>query len=150
MNREQTALCLNRQHRRSDGQQEGAERDWTKQYRLAAGVYVMRGGQILMLERARGMMTGFWSVPGGIVDPEGGGCVRKVGEVSGFRFALLELSCRYDGAIAKSGIGRSVLPCDLPGQSPASDIARQSLEPLAYGSSLFGQLNSSSVAFSIP
>ncbi|SRR6266536_601187 len=76
MNREQTALCLNRQHRRSDGQQEGAERDWTKQYRLAAGVYVMRGGQILMLERARGMMTGFWSVPGGIVDPEGGGGVR--------------------------------------------------------------------------
>lgn len=47
----------------------GAERDWTKQYRLAAGVYAMRGGQILMLERARGMMTGFWSVPGGIVDP---------------------------------------------------------------------------------
>jgi len=26
----------------------GAERDWTKQYRLAAGVYAMRGGQILM------------------------------------------------------------------------------------------------------
>ena len=41
------------------------ERDWTKQYRLAAGVYAMRGGQILMLERARGMMTGFWSVRGG-------------------------------------------------------------------------------------
>ncbi len=74
----------------------------------------------------------------------------QVGEVSGFRFALLELSCRYDGAIAESGIGRSVLPCDLPGQSPAGDIARQSLEPLAYGSSLFGKLNSSSVAFSVP
>jgi 8-oxo-dGTP diphosphatase len=47
----------------------GSERDWTKQYRLAAGVYAMRGGQILMLERATGMMIGFWSVPGGIVDP---------------------------------------------------------------------------------
>ena len=47
----------------------GAERDWTKLYRLAAGVYAMRGGQILMLERARGVMLGFWSVPGGIVDP---------------------------------------------------------------------------------
>jgi 8-oxo-dGTP pyrophosphatase MutT (NUDIX family) len=35
----------------------------------AAGVYAMRGDQILMLERARGMMIGFWSVPGGIVDP---------------------------------------------------------------------------------
>ena len=47
----------------------GAERDWTKRYRLAAGVYAMRGGQILILERASGMMHGFWSVPGGIVDP---------------------------------------------------------------------------------
>jgi 8-oxo-dGTP diphosphatase len=47
----------------------GAERDWTKRYRLAAGVYAMRGDQLLMLERARGMMIGFWSVPGGIVDP---------------------------------------------------------------------------------
>jgi 8-oxo-dGTP diphosphatase len=45
------------------------ERDWTKQYRLAAGVYVMRDSQILLLERAAGMMIGFWSVPGGIVDP---------------------------------------------------------------------------------
>lgn len=47
----------------------GAERDWTKRYRLAAGVYARRGEQILMLERAAGMMIGFWSVPGGIVDP---------------------------------------------------------------------------------
>jgi 8-oxo-dGTP diphosphatase len=47
----------------------GSEHDWTKQYRLAAGVYAMRGVHILMLERASGMMTGFWSVPGGIVDP---------------------------------------------------------------------------------
>jgi 8-oxo-dGTP pyrophosphatase MutT (NUDIX family) len=29
----------------------------------------MRGGQILLLERAREMIIGFWSVPGGIVDP---------------------------------------------------------------------------------
>lgn len=46
-----------------------AERDWTKRYWLGAGVYAMRGPQILMLERARGMMTGFWGVPGGLVDP---------------------------------------------------------------------------------
>jgi 8-oxo-dGTP diphosphatase len=46
-----------------------ADRDWTKQYRLAAGVYAMRGSQLLMLERAAGMMIGFWSVPGGHVDP---------------------------------------------------------------------------------
>jgi 8-oxo-dGTP pyrophosphatase MutT (NUDIX family) len=45
------------------------ERDWTKPYRLATGVYAMRGNQILMLERAKGMMLGFWSVPGGMVDP---------------------------------------------------------------------------------
>jgi 8-oxo-dGTP diphosphatase len=49
--------------------QEGSEHDWTKRYRLAAGVYAMRGTQILMLERAAGMMIGFWSVPGGLVDP---------------------------------------------------------------------------------
>ncbi len=47
----------------------GAERDWTHPYHLAAGVYAMRGSQILILERAAGMMLGFWSVPGGIVDP---------------------------------------------------------------------------------
>jgi hypothetical protein len=42
----------------------GVEPDWTKRYRLVAGVYAMRDGYILMLERARGMMIGFWSVPG--------------------------------------------------------------------------------------
>ena len=47
----------------------GAEPDWTKRYRLVAGVYAMRDGYILMLERARGMMIGFWSVPGGHVEP---------------------------------------------------------------------------------
>jgi 8-oxo-dGTP diphosphatase len=36
-----------------------AEHDWTKQYRLVAGVYAMRDGHILMLERAKGMMIGF-------------------------------------------------------------------------------------------
>ena len=43
--------------------------DWTGRYRLTAGVYAMRGGRILMLERVAGMMCGFWSVPGGRVDP---------------------------------------------------------------------------------
>ena len=47
----------------------GPAPDWTKPYRLAAGVYAMRGSDILMLERAAGMMIGFWSIPGGIVDP---------------------------------------------------------------------------------
>lgn len=43
--------------------------DWTVRYRLTAGVYATRGGRILMLERAAGMMCGFWSIPGGRVDP---------------------------------------------------------------------------------
>lgn len=43
--------------------------DWTARYRLTAGVYATRQGRILMLERAAGMMCGFWSVPGGRVDP---------------------------------------------------------------------------------
>jgi 8-oxo-dGTP diphosphatase len=47
----------------------GVAPDWTKRYRLVAGVYAMRDGYILMLERARGMMIGFWSVPGGHVEP---------------------------------------------------------------------------------
>lgn len=38
-------------------------------YALAAGVYAMRGDDVLMLHRAGGMMTGFWSVPGGMLDP---------------------------------------------------------------------------------
>jgi hypothetical protein len=50
----------------------GPELDWTKPYRLAAGVYAMRGSDILMLERAAGMMIGFWSIPGG------GSCPRAV------------------------------------------------------------------------
>ncbi|ETX06077.1 MAG: hypothetical protein ETSY2_19230 [Candidatus Entotheonella gemina] len=45
------------------------ETDWTKHYRLVAGMYAMRGSDILILERAAGMMQGFWSVPGGHVDP---------------------------------------------------------------------------------
>ena len=53
------------------GQQRGnmdREKDWTKHYRLAAGIYAMRGSEMLILERAAGMMQGFWSVPGGRVD----------------------------------------------------------------------------------
>jgi 8-oxo-dGTP diphosphatase len=42
--------------------------DWTKRYRLAAGIYAMRGSEMLILERAAGMMQGFWSIPGGRVD----------------------------------------------------------------------------------
>ena len=49
--------------------QSNADRDWTHHYRLAAGVYAMRGSQMLLLERAAGMMSGFWSVPGGLIDP---------------------------------------------------------------------------------
>jgi hypothetical protein len=33
-----------------------AEPDWTKRYRLVAGVYAIRDRYILMLERARGIM----------------------------------------------------------------------------------------------
>jgi hypothetical protein len=39
--------------------QGNSARDWTKPYRLAAGVYAMCGGQILLLQRASGMMIGF-------------------------------------------------------------------------------------------
>ena len=51
------------------GEEGGSEHDWTNQYRLAAGIYAMRGSKIVMLERAAGMMLDFWSIPGGIVDP---------------------------------------------------------------------------------
>lgn len=62
--------------------------DWTEQYRLTAGVYAMRGSQILMLERAAGMMQGFWSIPGGRVDPgetPQEGAVRELLEEAGLR-----------------------------------------------------------------
>jgi 8-oxo-dGTP diphosphatase len=46
----------------------GSALDWTTSYRLVAGVYAMRGAQILILDRPGGMMIGFWTVPGGVVD----------------------------------------------------------------------------------
>lgn len=51
------------------GPEGAAERDWTRRYRLTAGVYAMRGAEMLVLERAAGVMLGFWGVPGGFVDP---------------------------------------------------------------------------------
>ncbi len=38
-------------------------------YRLSAGVYALRDGKAAFLERAGGAMVGFWSIPGGMVDP---------------------------------------------------------------------------------
>lgn len=38
-------------------------------YRLSAGVYALREGKAAFLERAGGAMVGFWSIPGGMVDP---------------------------------------------------------------------------------
>jgi len=61
-------------------------KDWTKHYRLVAGIYAMRGSEILILERAAGMMQGFWSVPGGRVDPgetPEEGAVRELFEEAG-------------------------------------------------------------------
>ena len=37
-------------------------------YRLAAGVYVVRDGKVAFLQRSGGTMTGFWTLPGGMVD----------------------------------------------------------------------------------
>ena len=68
------------------GHKGDSESNWTQRYRLAAGVYVMRGSQILVLERAAGMMLGFWSIPGGIVDPGESpqeGAVRELFEEAG-------------------------------------------------------------------
>jgi 8-oxo-dGTP pyrophosphatase MutT (NUDIX family) len=38
-------------------------------FALAGGVYAVRGGKLLMLERKSAFMNGFWSVPGGMQDP---------------------------------------------------------------------------------
>ncbi len=62
------------------------EKDWTRHYRLAAGIYAMRGSEMLILERAAGMMQGFWSIPGGRVDPgetPEEGAVRELFEEAG-------------------------------------------------------------------
>ena len=40
---------------------------WRQNYPQATGT--RPNGDILMLERARGMMIGFWSVPGGHIEP---------------------------------------------------------------------------------
>jgi 8-oxo-dGTP pyrophosphatase MutT (NUDIX family) len=36
---------------------------------VSAGVYLERAGTILILERAVGVMIGFWSLPSGLVEP---------------------------------------------------------------------------------
>ena len=62
------------------------EQDGTTRYRLAAGIYAMRGSQMLILERAAGMMQKFWSIPGGRVDPgetPEQGAVRELFEETG-------------------------------------------------------------------
>ena len=43
--------------------------DEPRSYRLSAGVYAMRDGKAAFLQRAGGAMVGFWSIPGGMVDP---------------------------------------------------------------------------------
>jgi len=43
--------------------------DEPRSYRLSAGVYALRDGKVAFLERASGAMVGFWSIPGGMVDP---------------------------------------------------------------------------------
>ena len=43
--------------------------DEPRSYRLAAGVYAVRDGKVAFLQRGGGVMVGFWSIPGGIVDP---------------------------------------------------------------------------------
>lgn len=43
--------------------------DAPRTYRLSAGVYALRDGKVAFLERAGGAMVGFWSIPGGMVDP---------------------------------------------------------------------------------
>jgi 8-oxo-dGTP pyrophosphatase MutT (NUDIX family) len=40
-----------------------------RSYRLSAAVYAVRDGQIAIVERAGGAMVGFWTIPGGMVDP---------------------------------------------------------------------------------
>ena len=60
--------------------------DEPRSYRLAGGVYVVRDGKIAMLQRGGGAMVGFWSLPGGMVDPGEGpktAAVRELKEESG-------------------------------------------------------------------
>jgi 8-oxo-dGTP pyrophosphatase MutT (NUDIX family) len=117
----------------------GAAPDWTKRYRLVAGVYAMRDGDLLMLERARGMMIGFWSVPGGHVElgetPQDA-AARELCEEAGLTpTGLLWLVT----AVPLKGYGMDVLslryacPCDA-GEVRLSHehAAWQWVEPAAY------------------
>ncbi len=57
-------------------------------FALAGGVYAIRGGKILMLERVSAFMGGFWSVPGGLQDPgetPRETAIRELHEESGLR-----------------------------------------------------------------
>ncbi|MDA0352084.1 MAG: NUDIX domain-containing protein [Chloroflexi bacterium] len=62
--------------------------DDTRSYRLAAGVYAVRDGKVAFLQRARGTMVGFWTLPGGMVDPGEDpqtAALRELHEESGLR-----------------------------------------------------------------
>ena len=122
--------------------QGSSERDWTKRYRLAAGIYAMRGGQILLLERARGMMIGFWSVPGGIVDPGESppeAAARELFEEAGLTpTGPLWLVT----AVPLQGYGRDLLSLRYAGPCDAGDVfGRDGLQ--SHGG-LFGRSSSDS------
>lgn len=60
--------------------------DEPRTYRLSAGVYAIRDGRAAFLRRALGVMVGFWSIPGGRVDPGEDpltGALRELKEESG-------------------------------------------------------------------
>jgi len=55
-------------------------------YRLAGGVYAVRDGKVALLQRGGGTMTGFWSLPGGMIDADEDpltGALRELREESG-------------------------------------------------------------------
>ena len=100
----------------------GWERDWTNQYRLASGVYLMRGTEILILERSAGMMLGFWSIPGGIVDPG------ETPQEAAARELLEEAGMVPSGplwlvaAVPLKGYGMDLLSLRYAGQGDTSEV----------------------------
>lgn len=92
--------------------------DEPRSYRLAAGVYAVRDGKIAILERSGGAMIGFWTLPGGMVDPGEDpqtAAVRELREESGL---VPTGPVEYLGAFPLRAYGFDILrfsyvaPCD--------------------------------------
>ena len=91
--------------------------------RLIAEVFIFRGDSILILKRASGRAEGWWSPPGGMVEPGEDpmvASVREVLEETGLRIEQPEIVRRWHWQLAADSYVREVTT--LTAKAPAGNI----------------------------